>query len=615
MIFTTPLGLLALLAIPAIVAIHLFRRRFPVRPVAGLFLWQIAQKTPEGGGRITRLPITTSLLLECLAALALALILAGARLSPAGISQHLVVLLDDSASMAAVNASGESARDRAVRRVLGELDRLRSSARVTLIQSGERPSILSGPAALAPEARAALAAWKPEAPHHALTLGLRLARELAGRTGTLMVMSDVPPVARGEAQFEGGLWVSLGEPVPNVGITAAQRTSAPSENRGAVSLTLTSNADAPVHRRLTVSAGGATDVVVRELDVPPGVSSLTLPIPAGLPAVRVGLSDDALRRDNEVMLAEPRPQIVAVETHLPEGRGQSALLKALGALSGVTRSESGHLAFIEATEIDRARPADVWRVGFGRPPAAWLAGGESQDFIGPFVLEKRHSLLLGMTLGGVVWTGAMPLVADAVRPLISAGDQVLAGLPAATAGTRSGTAIFFNLDLERTNLLRSPDWPILISNLVEMRRQSLPGPERWNYRSGEWVRARLDREPKGQLRFRCGAVERALPAGRQIEFIAPSPGGLLQILEDDQVLWEVGVNFLDETETSLRHQSTADTGELAATPGVRAENGAASDPLFWLLLAIGGTAVLLNWCLLTPGRVARGFRPGPVSLP
>ena len=36
MTFAAPLGLLALLAIPAIVAIHLFRRRFPVRPVAGL---------------------------------------------------------------------------------------------------------------------------------------------------------------------------------------------------------------------------------------------------------------------------------------------------------------------------------------------------------------------------------------------------------------------------------------------------------------------------------------------------------------------------------------------------------------------------------------------------
>src|SRR5687767_9322686 len=112
MIFTTPLGLLALLAIPAIVAIHLFRRRFPVRQVAGLFLWQLLRQTPEGGGKIARLPITASLILECLAALALAMILAGARLSSAAVNEHLVVLLDDSASMAATNARGESARDR-----------------------------------------------------------------------------------------------------------------------------------------------------------------------------------------------------------------------------------------------------------------------------------------------------------------------------------------------------------------------------------------------------------------------------------------------------------------------------------------------------------------------
>lgn len=607
MIFTTPLGLLALLAIPAIVAIHLFRRRFPVRPVAGLFLWQIARKTPEGGGKIAKLPITTSLLLECLAALALALILAGARFSPVGVSQHLVVLLDDSASMAAVNAGGESARDRAVRRVLDEVSRLRAGGRITLIQSGERPSILSGPAALAIEARAALATWTPAAPHHSMALGLRLARELAGRTGTLMVVSNVTPDARGEAHFEGGLWVALGQPVTNVGITAAQRTSAPDENRGAVSLTLQSNAAAPVHRRLSVAAAD-TNVLVRELEVPPGVSSLTLPIPAGLPTVRVGLSDDALRRDNEAILAEPRPQVVAVENHLPEGRGRSALVKALDALSGVTRADSGHLAFVDAAELDRPRPGDVWRVGFGRAPAGWLAAGEPKDFIGPFVLEKRHPVLLGMTLGGVVWSGAFPLVAEAVRPLVSTGDRVLAGMAAAPAGTRTATTILFNLDLDRTNLLRSPDWPILISNIVEMRRQSLPGPERWNYRIGEWVRVRLDRDPKGPLRYRCGAVERALPAGRQLEFVAPSPGGLLQILEGDQVLFEVGVNFLDEFETSLRNQSTANTGELAAAAGMRAENGAASDPLFWLLLAVGGIAMLLNWCLIAPVREASASR-------
>ena len=118
--FATPLGLLALVAIPTIVAIHLFRRRFPVRPIAGLFLWQMARDTPEGGGKITKLPVTTSLILECLAALALALILAGARVRSDTAARHLVVLLDDSVSMTAVDGRGESARDRAVQRVLSE---------------------------------------------------------------------------------------------------------------------------------------------------------------------------------------------------------------------------------------------------------------------------------------------------------------------------------------------------------------------------------------------------------------------------------------------------------------------------------------------------------------
>ncbi len=598
MMFATPLGLLALLAIPAIVAIHLFRRRFPVRSIAGLFLWQVGRTTPEGGGRIARLPITASLVLECLAALALALMLAGARCSPAGVGQHLVVLLDDSASMAAVNAGGESARDRAVRRVLAEIARLRAGARVTLVLSGDRPAMLAGPAALAAEARPALATWTPQAPHHSLGLGIRLARELAGATGTLMVMSDLTPETRGEGAFEGGLWVSVGEPLPNVGITAAQRTRAPDGDRGVVSLTLANHADAPARRRVSVSVG-EVEALARDVDVPPGISSLTLPIPAGLPVVRVALSDDALERDNGVILAEPRPQVVGVENHLPNGRGRQALIKALDALSGVTPSESGHLAFVDAGDLDTPRPSGAWRVGFGRPPAGWLATGEPRDFLGPFVLEKRHPLLSGMTLNGVVWAGAVPLAAGAVHPVVSAGDQALAGRAAATsARPRAETLMLFNLDLERTNLIRAPDWPILISNLVEWRRQGLPGPERWNYRTGEWVRVRLGRDPTGPLRFRCGTVERALPPGRQLEFLAPSPGGLVQILEGDAVLFEIGVNFLDESESDLRRQATADVGTLTAGAGLRAESGPASDPLFWVLLAIGGTAILLNWGLL-----------------
>jgi hypothetical protein len=596
MIFTTPLGLLALLAIPAIIAIHLFRRRFPQRPVAGLFLWQVVRQTPEGGGRISRLPITASLILECLAALALALILAGARIRPASVSEHLVVLLDDSASMSAINSRGESPRDRAERRVLSEIQRLGSSSRVTLVLSGERPSVLLGPAALAIEARDALqksGKWQPEAPHHSFALGLRLARELAGKTGRLMAISDVPPPNGKEV--EGVLWVAVGEPLANVGITAAQRTISPQEGKGAVSLTLANFSDSQTRRRLTLKTENK-ELMVRDIDLAPGTSSVTLPLPPGLPAVKVSLSDDALLRDNEVTLVEPRPQEVGVENHLPEGRGRVALSKALGSLSGITLAEHGHLAFIPASELDRPAAPGVWRVGFGHAPATLSAPGEARDFIGPFVPEKRDPLMEGVTLAGVVWTGASPL-ASGVHPLVSAGDQPLIVM----LGQRPESGILFNLDLDRTNLVRAPDWPILISNLVEMRRQSLPGPDRWNYRIGEWVRVRLGRDPKGPLRFRCGGIERALPAGRTVEFAAPSPGGLLQILDGDDVLFELGVNFLDEDETNLRAKSTSEIGKFdSGSRGLRSENGPASDPLFWVLVVIGGLAIILNWFWLSP---------------
>jgi hypothetical protein len=594
MIFTTPLGLLALLAIPAIVAIHLFRRRFPPKTISGLFLWKLAAQTPEGGGKISKLPITASLILECLAALALALILAGARIRPANVSEHLVVLLDDSASMSAVNSRGESARDRAVRRLLREIDRLGSDARVTLVLSGDRPSVLLGPAALGIEAHAALEKWKPEAPHHTLSQGLRLAREFAKTSKRLMVLTDEPPAiakeGNAEGEVEGVVWVSFGESLPNVGITGAQRTISPQEGQGAVSLTFSNFSDAHARRRLNLTAEGK-EVSAKDIDLPPGTSSLILPLPPGLPAVKVSLSKDALLRDNEVTLVEPRPQEVGVEIHLADGRGRQALVKALGAVTGVTAAEHGHLAFVNAIDLDRFSAPGVWCIGFGPPPSTLTVPGESGDFIGPFLPEKRNALMEGVTLGGVVWTGAVPLAAG-LHPLVSAGDRPLVVL----LGRYPENGILFNIDLERTNLIRAPDWPILISNLVEMRRKSLPGPERWNYRIGEWIRARLDHEPEKALKYRCGDIEHTLPAGWSMEFVAPASGELLQVMEGDRVLFELGINFLDENESNLRNKSAIEIGRLNdSAGGLRSESGPASDPLFWVLIVIGGLAIVENW--------------------
>jgi hypothetical protein len=72
-------------------------------------------------------------------------------------------------------------------------------------------------------------------------------------------------------------------------------------------------------------------------------------------------------------------------------------------------------------------------------------------------------------------------------------------------------------------------------------------------------------------------------------------------LDGDDVLFELGVNFLDEDETNLRAKSTSEIGKFDnASRGLRSENGPASDPLFWVLVVIGGLAIILNWFWLSP---------------
>jgi len=597
MIFTTPLGLLALLAIPAIVAIHLFRRRFPPRSVAGLFLWQVVQQKPQGGGKITKLPVTASLILECLAALALALILGGARFTPGSVNDHLVILVDDSASMAAVNAQNQSPRDRAAQRIMDEVERFGRGVRVTLIQSGEHPAVLAGPAALVIEMRPALEKWKPQAQHHSLALSLRLARELAGKTGRILVFSDESP----EFELEGVQWIAVGEPLGNVGIIAAQRSLSANAGKGTISLTLGNSSGTETKRQLRLLADGK-DLLSQEITVPPKVSSMNLPIPAGLPPVTVTLSNDALQRDNEVILVEPRPQIVSVDNRLMKGRGRDALDRGLRSIAGITRSEQAQLVFGPAELLDHPPEPGTWRVGFGRAPARLLSPGNPQDLIGPFIPEKRHPLLLGTTLAGVVWAGALPIDLSAVHPVLSSGNQPLIGM----LGSRPDDGILFNLDLDQTNLPRTPDWPILLSNIVELRRQNLPGPERWNYRAGEWIRVRLGHDPKGPLRFQCGSITRDLPPARVVEFTAPAPC-LLEVLEGDQIAFQLGVNFLDEIESDLSDRVRGEFGRSnPRAGGVLTEGGPEADPLFWSLLAVAGFAMFANWCWALPATGASG---------
>jgi hypothetical protein len=188
----------------------------------------------------------------------------------------------------------------------------------------------------------------------------------------------------------------------------------------------------------------------------------------------------------------------------------------------------------------------------------------ARDLLGPYLKEKRDPLLEGVSLGGVIWGGVQP-VDIAMTPVISAGQQLLLSR---LSGTRS-TALLLNVDLGRSNLPESPDWPILINNLVEQRRNSLPGLRRWNYRLNEDIQFRLFEglvEPPGSagqtLTFQqihdaiqADSVEesrtRNLVRAAVVEIPPLDQAGFFQIKDGSNVIGEFAANFFDSAESNL----------------------------------------------------------------
>ena len=147
MYFANPWGLLGLISLPVIVAIHLYHRRFPPLMVAGLHLWGAEVQVRTAGRRRDRLPITASLLLELLAALLLTFVLSRPRVGDLTSVTHLVVVLDNSASMMGKPfGERQSFRDAAIEELKQRVDALQRGSVVTIIMTGRRPVMLAGPA-------------------------------------------------------------------------------------------------------------------------------------------------------------------------------------------------------------------------------------------------------------------------------------------------------------------------------------------------------------------------------------------------------------------------------------------------------------------------------------
>lgn len=613
--FANPPGLLGLLALPTIVAIHLFHRRFPPCRVAGLHLWGSEVRVPTAGRKRERLPFSTSLILELLAALLVTMVLAQPRLSDAGRVLHLIAVLDNSASMSAVGAEGLSSRDRAVLELARRMEGSPRGSRITLIQTGRRPVMLAGPAVEWNVAESAITDWKPAQPKHDVLPALDMAVQLAEGGGDVVFLTDAMPDANQPVPAATEV-VAVGESLSNVAITAARWTMDSTTLTGRVFLRVRNEGP----RSTTASIEGRSDgqVVFRsalelaaaeelplETDVPGGLGRLQVTVTAGR---------DSLATDSQVSLVEPKVRTVRVAISLPEDHGAvSSVRRVLDVTPDVevSETESAHLLFAPAGTLPESRN-HLWWFGIGPIDPSEAAKKNARDLLGPYLKEKRDPLLEGVTLGGIIWGGVQP-VDVSVTPVISAGRELLLSR---LNGTQT-TALLLNIDPDRSNLTESPDWPILISNLVELRRSNLPGLRRWNYRLNEDI----------QFRLFEGPVELDDAGGRELMFekvpssgessrvrhlvrtavveIPPIDGtGFFQVRDGDQLVGEFAVNFFDSAESDLTELGP---GHRLPPAGVESVDYTVDNPFTWAILT-GVVLIMIlafaDWCVLKPRRSA-----------
>lgn len=551
MSFGAPLGLLALLSVPLLVALYFLRRRQPPRRVSALFLWRSPDERAEAGPRLERFSREVSLLLESLAAICAALFLADLRCAPPPELTQTVAVIDTSLSMSARDPEGRSALARA----LDQLEQLARAegGRLSLVASGPRPRVIG--ATGMPVERLREERIEAMAGEHDFTAALALARELAGGGRVRLFTDALPEEVPADVEV-----IALGAPTANLAFTGATRRERGGKSQ--IMLRVANFSSSPQQPAIRLRGEGGEPIREERLEVPPG-GEATLRLELSYPgAVIAELPDDALLEDNTVRLL-PEPPL-PLKLRIDSGPAATPLRRYLHADGAAEVGEPAQLAFTAPATSSSA----PWTVAIG-------VAGEARGFVGPFFADRAHRLLEDVDFEGAIWfAGANPPGV----PLLTVGDTVL-------LSESPGPVFHLNIDLARSNLHRLAAFPILLSNLFSMRREALPGFPRRNLALGEALPVTVEGSANWQLDGPAGAVP--LRGDATLRLPPPEPG-LYTLRRDGEVVAQASVNPIAPGESDLRGRSS---GRIASSAplgrGDEPQRSRAGWPLFLMMLLLG----------------------------
>ena len=573
-----PLGLLALLGIPALLAIHFLQRKAVELPVSTLFLLERTQRDATNGRRLERIIPSIPLWMQLLAVALLAWFLAEPRFQKSRSVQRIAVVLDSSASMGVFKNQAIAT----LTEVLPKFQGPASTVELTVMDSTpSRPRLYAGSSVT--ELKEILKKWQPLDGLTDPTQALRLARSLVSRGGTVVYLTDTPATS---LPFEAEL-ISVGEPIENVGFTGVNFAT---EKGVLVWQALIRNyGTTAVERTWSIqTATGGTEP--RSLHLAAGaLVTLQSPFPIAAKNVQLVLSPDRFPLDDSFPLVAPVAKTLTLFTATSPAFTDltTKLLRALEATISTVDAASADLSITSYNPIDRVLPP-------GNSIVFAKQGDRSGDYLKGEILAEVNPLTDRLNWQSLLVreTAQLPrLPTDTVllwqkkRPLIFLRENPASAQQPATR------QLFFNFDLRWSNAGNQPAFIVLLHRFAESIREAKIAPTTANLETGQPLR--ITAAPNVPLQITATDLAgNLLPSLVSIDQASTTPG-FLTICQNDATLLEAAVHFADTREADFRACGKSDSIAVATPSSIERHTKPDSFRRVWMLLLIA--ALLVSW--------------------
>lgn len=588
-----PWGLLALAAIPALVAIHFLQEQSRRVRASTLFLLEHARPTSEGGLRIERFQNSLPFWMQIIAACALAWLLADPRWVRAAPRQTVAVVLDSSASLHAFRQETLAALAK----------RLRGWEAVTartdwhLLETGpRRPPLYAGPS-LDELLAAAENRWQPLLGSHSRADALVAARALVPESagGVILVTDRAAEVPADVAVL------SVAQPTDNVGFSGGRVDIA--AGRVTWRVLVTNHSDSVQTRQLTLrraGSGGLADggladggladgeplAAPQRIELTAGQSrTFTAEWPADAPdQIVLTLDADRFTLDDTLPLVRPIERQVRLVNRLSGSVGDllGRMLDAAGGIEPVADSAAADLIVDRLGSEPAARAILVGEDGTQEDDASDAEPSARPLFSSAWVAAEDHPLVRELGWGGLLSGPAGDRrLSAADTPLLWKADRPLAFLrPTRLTDGRLGESLVLNWDLANSNAAQTAAMVVMMARFVEQVREQIPRGWAANFDTGQAITlpgGRTARAPESPGFFSLPMVGRSNAA---------------QAGESPPLL--VGAaQFADARQSDLRGAGPLDTLDTLRMELIVKRS--VEDPWAPLWVTLAATALLVAW--------------------